>query len=236
MNIIYFVSCLLLFVCFVVNKETAKYLLSGYNRLSEIERNNFNLNGYLKFLKTFLIILSVSYLLFGLMIQYSFERDVLIIYSVLYPLVGLLLMLILASSFQKKKKEKNLLLTVGPLLVITIIIAIFIGMKTSKVTIEKDYIDISGPYGEQLFYKDMLEVKVVASPQQTRKISGFQLDNYRKGEFQLSNGDRVKIISGKDSCLMIVTARKKYMLDFNSDLLERLNSELINIHRSSSIQ
>jgi|GEM_PF-896725 len=236
MNIIYFVSCLLLFVCFVVNKETAKYLLSGYNRLSEIERNNFNLNGYLKFLKTFLIILSVSYLLFGLMIQYSFERDVLIIYSVLYPLVGLLLMLILASSFQKKKKEKNLLLTVGPLLVITIIIAIFIGMKTSKVTIEKDYIDISGPYGEQLFYKDMLEVKVVASPQQTRKISGFQLDNYRKGEFQLSNGERVKIISGKDSCLMIVTARKKYMLDFNSDLLERLNSELINIHRSSSIQ
>jgi hypothetical protein len=63
------VNATYLFVAFLINEKNAKYLLSGYNMMSEKEREKIDLHKYLKFFKSFFI---------GLMISSS------IIYSVLY--------------------------------------------------------------------------------------------------------------------------------------------------------
>ncbi len=48
-----FVSTLFYAISYFINKEISKYLLSGYNTMSEQERKKFDLDAYLKLFKSF---------------------------------------------------------------------------------------------------------------------------------------------------------------------------------------
>ena len=48
-----FVSILYYAIGYFINKENAKYLLSGYNTMSEEERKKFDIENYLVFFKAF---------------------------------------------------------------------------------------------------------------------------------------------------------------------------------------
>ena len=51
-----FTTALYVIIAYGINKENAKYLLAGYNTLSEKERTKFDIVEYLKFFKAFLSI------------------------------------------------------------------------------------------------------------------------------------------------------------------------------------
>jgi len=48
-----FVSVLFYAIGYFINKENSKYLLSGYNTMSNEERERFDIEGYLKIFKLF---------------------------------------------------------------------------------------------------------------------------------------------------------------------------------------
>ncbi len=48
-----FMSLLYLLIGFGINKDNAKYLLAGYNTMSQKEQDKFDIDGYLNFLKPF---------------------------------------------------------------------------------------------------------------------------------------------------------------------------------------
>ena len=48
-----FMSLLYLLIGFGINKDIAKYLLAGYNTMSQKEQDKFDIEGYLNFLKPF---------------------------------------------------------------------------------------------------------------------------------------------------------------------------------------
>ena len=48
-----FVSVLFYAIGYFINKENSKYLLSGYNTMSNEEREKFDIEGYLKIFKPF---------------------------------------------------------------------------------------------------------------------------------------------------------------------------------------
>ena len=48
-----FVSVLFYAIGYFINKENSKYLLSGYNTMSKSQREKFDIDGYLKFFKSF---------------------------------------------------------------------------------------------------------------------------------------------------------------------------------------
>ena len=50
-----FVNIILLGLAYYLNPKNAKYLLAGYNTMSDKERDNFDLINYLKFFKSFFI-------------------------------------------------------------------------------------------------------------------------------------------------------------------------------------
>ena len=50
-----FVSVLFYAIGYFINKENSKYLLSGYNTMSNEEREKFDIEGYLKIFKPFLL-------------------------------------------------------------------------------------------------------------------------------------------------------------------------------------
>ncbi|MDB9712217.1 DUF3784 domain-containing protein [Flavobacteriaceae bacterium] len=55
---IIFVNIILLGLAYYLNPKNAKYLLAGYNTMSDIERDNFDIVNYLKFFKSFFIKIS----------------------------------------------------------------------------------------------------------------------------------------------------------------------------------
>ena len=54
---------------FIVTKNNAKYLLSGYNTMSEAQRAKMDLEGYLHFFKRFHIVLGISLLAITLILS-----------------------------------------------------------------------------------------------------------------------------------------------------------------------
>ena len=68
-----FMSLLYLLIGFGINKDNAKYLLAGYNTMSQKEQDKFDIDEYLNFLKPFFKKLSLyptlTYLLCSLALK-----------------------------------------------------------------------------------------------------------------------------------------------------------------------
>lgn len=65
------IDTVLLAIAFGLTKENSKYLLSGYNTMSKKERDNFDIENYLTYLKRFFLLLTTtSTLIFALLILF----------------------------------------------------------------------------------------------------------------------------------------------------------------------
>ena len=227
MGIIYFLTILIGLVFLLVNERTAKYVLSGYNTLSEIDRNNFDLKGYVQFFRVFLLCLAISYLLIGFVLFKSVDKTPLIIYSVLYPLLGFYLLIILCSKHYNSNKSTSMVLFIGGTTIIAVAFSIYIGIKPANIDTNAEYLKIEGPYGETLYYTDIVEVKKIPKPKALNKVEGFQLGENKKGLFELKNNQLVRVISKKDTCLFLITENENYIIDYDKDLYVLIKSKLI---------
>ena len=96
------VSVLFWVIAHFLTKENAKYLLSGYNTMSEEERKKFDIEQYLILFKKFFKQLSYYAFLFFLLVQFLFtDKTALIAWSVLISLAPLYLV-IRAKEFKIK--------------------------------------------------------------------------------------------------------------------------------------
>ena len=97
-----FVSVLFRVIAHFLTKENAKYLLSGYNTMSEEERKKFDIEQYLILFKKFFKQLSYYAFLFFLLVQFLFtDKMALIAWSILISLAPLYLF-IRAKEFKIK--------------------------------------------------------------------------------------------------------------------------------------
>ncbi len=97
-----FVSILFWVIAHFLNKENAKYLLSGYNTMSEEERKNFDLEQYLVLFKKFFKQLSYYTFLFFLIAKYLYtDKIALILWSILISIAPLYLVF-KGKEFKKK--------------------------------------------------------------------------------------------------------------------------------------
>ena len=60
-----FVSVLYISISYFINQDNAKFLLSGYNTMSEEKRKKFDIKNYLIFFKRFIKKQAVSHFLFS---------------------------------------------------------------------------------------------------------------------------------------------------------------------------
>ena len=102
-----FISVLISDIIFIVfalglNKENAKYLLSGYNTMSKKERENFDIVNYLiLFKKFFLILVGSSTIVFTLLINLLNAKIAVIAYS------SYLIIMLIWFVFKGNKFEIN---------------------------------------------------------------------------------------------------------------------------------
>ncbi|WP_041252056.1 DUF3784 domain-containing protein [Flavobacterium indicum] len=65
-----FLSLIFLGLAFLVTENNAKYLLSGYNTMSEEERQKFDIKSYIAYIKNFHIFLGISIFIIGSILYY----------------------------------------------------------------------------------------------------------------------------------------------------------------------
>ena len=76
------VDIIFIFLALGLNKDDSKYLLSGYNTMSKMKRENFDIEKYLKLFKKFFLALAVSStVVFTILINLTNEKIVVVDYS-----------------------------------------------------------------------------------------------------------------------------------------------------------
>ena len=94
-----FVSFLYYAIGYFINKENAKYLLSGYNTMSDEERKKFDIENYLVFFKAFFKKQSVYSLLVFPVFHLMFDDEKAILIWSLYITIAIVYLYIKSKKF-----------------------------------------------------------------------------------------------------------------------------------------
>ena len=94
-----FVSVLYYAIGIIINKENAKYLLSGYNTMSDEERKKFDIENYLVFFKAFFKKQSVYSLLVFPVLHLMFDDEKAILIWSLYITIAIVYLYIKSKKF-----------------------------------------------------------------------------------------------------------------------------------------
>ena len=82
-----FVALLYLAIGFLINKNNARYLLAGYNTMSEEKRKKFPIDSYLVFFKKFFTRMSIFSLLSALLFHLIFEVETAVMIWAIFQII-----------------------------------------------------------------------------------------------------------------------------------------------------
>ena len=206
--ILLILSLLFIAIGYIITEKNAKYLLSGYNTMSEEDRKAFDLSSYIPAFRRFHLFLGVSFLLIGSALTFLISETAAGIFIALYPIVAYIGFFWIGKKYYRGNKGKGSNIGIGILIaaLIFILALMAFGARENEMRISNEKITINGMYDEEIAVSGILSVCLVDSlPAITLRINGFGLGNIRKGYFKTSNGVVVKLImnSGNNPCILI---------------------------------
>lgn len=231
MLVITILSVLFIGIGFVITESNAKYLLSGYNTMSEAERSNVDIKTYLPFFRNFHIFLGLSLFIIGTIIYYFVDADWSGIFMVFYPIVAYIYLIWKSSAFlkqnNKKQRRKNIL---GTSVLVVVLIGVSImflySYQNNTITIKRDVIEISGDYGMNLKIDDIKSIELVDSlPELSMKLNGFAMQNIKKGFFKTKSGEKVKLLmNSMDAPIIYIQKKDGFKIYYTSK--DKSNEEI----------
>jgi hypothetical protein len=192
-------SLLFAAIGFIVTESNAKYLLSGYNTMSEEERKKVDIKAYIPYFRKFHIFLGVSFFVFGTLLTYFVNENVAGIFIGVYPILGYIYFIATTAKYFNTKKNK---IGVYLLMVILVFIIIFLGrdLKENKLILNPNSIEFEGSYGETVPKSEIKSIELVNDkPKITIRTNGFALGTVKKGYFKTDRGEIVKLILNGDN-------------------------------------
>lgn len=189
-------SLLFLVLAFAVNTNNARYLLSGYNTMTEEERANFDLKGFLKQFKSFHIFLGLSFGILGSLLFYQWGQNVVGWFLGLFPMLAYLVFIIRARRFDQNPPRYSYW-AIGALLVCIIGVSTLLiyGDQNIDFVVQDQKVHISGMYGAEFEIDDIQSFRLVDDlPPISSRVNGFAMDPVFKGYFRTKAGDRVKLL------------------------------------------
>jgi len=226
-------SILFIGIGFIVTERNAKYLLSGYNTMSEDERQKFDIKSYIPYFRNFHIFLGISLFLICLFSYYFINPDWSGIIMGTYPIMAYTYFVWKGNQFSKsndKKAKRKTIITMIFLCFVFIAIAgmFFNSLKDNKIDITKDTIKIEGDYGMELKGSDIKSIKLVDKlPEISYKMNGFALENVKKGYFKTKSGEQVKFyINSENYPLIFIVTKDNQKIYYSSK--EKSNNIIFN--------
>lgn len=222
------ISLLFGLIGFIVTTKNAKYILSGYNTLSEKEQQKIDIEPYLLFFKKFQIFLGVSLLSIGLLLYFFVSENAAGIFLSLYPIVAYIYCIWKSNSYYNGVSSKNSKVGIFVLtgVFIFVIALLGLGFKEDKLTVTKALIHIGGTYSEDI---PKAEIDTIYLVNQTPKISyksnGFALGSINKGYFKTKEGEEIKLIlNSKNKPYIFILKKSGAKIYFSAK--DRSNEEI----------
>jgi len=222
-------SLLFIAIGFIVTENNAKYLLSGYNTMSEEERKKVNIKSLIPYFRKFHIVLGISFLVLGYGIN-LINKNGAGIFLAVYPILAYIYFVVTSSKFSgglKTKSNKTGIFVLAGAFIFVIGLIMY-GVKENKVLFDSQKIELKGTYGEILLTDQIKSIEIENElPNITLKTNGFALGEVRKGYFKTESGEVVKLI--------LNSAQKPYILFTKLDgkriyysAKEKSNEEILN--------
>lgn len=189
-------SSLLFGLGFLITESNAHYLLSGYNTLSDTDKENFDLKSFLSFNKKFHILLGLSTLIIGFII-YNKSPDNSILFIGIYPILAYSYFIWESLKYYKKQNKTIALLCIVVLIGTALLVSfIFLkGMKPTEIRISKTELIFTGSYGESIPANQIKDINLINDlPQIKFKSNGFSTNQFKKGYFKTASGEKVKLL------------------------------------------
>lgn len=205
------ISLLFVAIGLIVTENNAKYLLSGYNTMSEEDRKKVDINAYIPYFRKFHLFLGASLFLLGCAFTYLINETAGGIFLTVYPLLAYIYVVIAGRKHWKavsfKGNKITLIILVGSLLFVVWLMGR--GLKEDTLSLESDTIVFNGSYRETLTPSDIQSIELVDQlPQITFKANGFGLGSVRKGYFRTKDKETVKLILNGDQKPIILFTKK----------------------------
>lgn len=214
-------SLILLSLGFLVTPGNAKYLVSGYNMMSESDRAKIDIISYVKFFNRFHIFLGIT-LLVGFWILSSINENWATVFMVLYPLLAYVYMVAVGARFYKGTSGQRSATYVVMAILILVGVGVgsmfFVSMKNSEIFLTDNAMEIKGIYGMKIARDDVTHFSVTDSlPNISSRANGFAGGEYSKGSFKTEDGRVVKLYINKKSHPFLSIKTKTDEIYFSSD-------------------
>lgn len=223
---------------FLITERNAKYLLSGYNTMTDEDRKNFNLTDYLKFFKKFHVFLGTTLLIISLILFYFVDADYSSVFAGIYPVAAYIYFIWKGKRFNNMKDEQTKSSFIFALIIMVVVFVGIVGMfayslQDNPVEIKAEIIKIGGDYGIDLPIKDIKSIELVNElPEITLKINGFALQNIEKGLFRTNGGEKVKLLinsQNKPFILIITNTNDKIYYSSKEKSNQKIYNQLIKV-------
>lgn len=181
---------------FLLNVKNAKYLLAGYNTMTESQRQEFDLISFLRFFRNFHLFLAVSLMLVGFILWLLFGEIPASVFLVVYPLLAYAYFLVQAQRFTAQRSSGGVKwLAIGIGVTAVLVLGLLLrGLSNNEIVMQQDKIQIEGMYGQMILMADIDSLVMLNQlPQLSTRTNGFALGNEKKGYFKTKRGDKVLI-------------------------------------------
>jgi len=216
---------------FLLNEKTARYLLAGYNTMSEKEREAFDLKGYLKLFRKFHFFMGLSFIAFGVLLLENLGENALGIFLGVYPILAYIWFLIKSQRFQSpaSKGHNKWALALMFLTLHGVLILFVYGFRENKIEIQDEKLVISGMYGVELPLDKVEKIELREElPIIDRRMNGFNSGAVKRGIFREENGAKLRLlIGGKQEQLIYIQTQSGYPIYYSA--AEAPNDSIYNI-------
>lgn len=217
---------------FIVTPGNAKYLLSGYNMMSESDRSKIDIASYLRFFNRFHIFLGIS-LFGGFWVINRFNGNWATVFMVLYPLLAYVYMVAQGSKFYRGTSGQRSATYVVMAILVVVVLGVgsmfFISMQDSRIFLTTRGLEIKGIYGMKISRDDVKDFGVTDSlPDISSRSNGFAGGEFSKGSFRTDDGRIVKLYINKKShpYLFIRTTEDEIYFSSGEISATELNNQL----------
>lgn len=184
-------------LAFILNQKNARFLLAGYNTMSEEERQHFDIRSYLRIFRRFHIFMAISFVLFGLAFLSVMGENAAGIFLGVYPILAYLWFLVKSRQYQSSKYVASNKWAIGVLLftLLGVLILFAYGFRDNELSLQGDQLVLSGMYGLEL-RKDQIESleEIAYLPPIQKRLNGFSSGDVHRGFYRTDAGEKVRLL------------------------------------------
>lgn len=232
-------SAIFVGIAFLINKDNAKDLLSGYNTMTIEERQNFDIESYILYFKKFHLFLAISLFTVATLLLYFVNADLSGIFMGIYPIIAYTLLIWKSNQFYFKKIKKQRIISYVAILAM-LILAGFIAfqfhnsLQNNDIKIVNNRLEITGEYGFEININNVTSISLVNKlPEITSKISGFGFEVVKKGYFRTAKNEKIKLLINSNNLPMLLITTTDHRKIYYA-AKEQSSKQLYNELRNSS--